>query len=121
MQAAHERASLERAWRSFEARITRELLARPLPDYWVPQQNRRVGATYYFNLKTGQISEEHPHMKFVRLNTRVEREKLDAALHQSWTTHQALMERVRSVEVAHRRALEARALAALDQRWRFAK
>jgi hypothetical protein len=48
----------------FETSTTRTTLEKPLPDYWVPQLNRRVNQTYYFNLKTGQISEEHPRTKF---------------------------------------------------------
>ena len=41
------------------------------------------------------LSEEHPHLKFARLNTRVEREKVDADLAQRMDARRAVVEHVR--------------------------
>ena len=37
------------------------LRQRPLPKHWLPQADRHSGRTYYFNLKTGAISQQHPY------------------------------------------------------------
>ena len=42
------------------------MLAKKLHADWIPQMNVERGESYFFNVRTGESTEEHPNMKQVR-------------------------------------------------------
>lgn len=81
---------------------------RQLPKHWLPQSDRHSGHTYYFNLKTGAISQVHPLQEAVE---EVRRQQQQAA-------ERLLAERIDALkEYEHRlqAGLEAQRTAKLEQ------
>ena len=49
-------------------------LAKKLHSDWIPQMNVEEGKSYFFNVRTGESSEEHPNMRQVRATERKQRQ-----------------------------------------------
>ena len=59
-EAVREKADFEGAFRKWSARMERQMLSKKLHADWIPQMNVERGESYYFNVKTGESSDEHP-------------------------------------------------------------
>ena len=47
---------------------------------WIPQMNMVSGASYFFNLKTGESSEEHPNLRNAQAVEKKQRQQGEAEL-----------------------------------------
>ena len=54
--------------------MERLTLAKKLHADWIPQMNVESGESYFFNVRTGESSDEHPNMKQVRATERKQRQ-----------------------------------------------
>ena len=73
-EAAREKADFEAAFTKWAARMERQTLAKKLHADWIPQMNVERGESYYFNVRTGESSEEHPNMRQVRATEKKQRQ-----------------------------------------------
>ena len=73
-EATREKAEFEEAFRKWQAKMERLTLAKKLHADWIPQMNVERGESYYFNVRTGESSEEHPNMKIVRSTEKKQRQ-----------------------------------------------
>ena len=71
---------VESEWSAFESQTTKSILSKPLPGYWVFQRDRKTGNIYYYNTKSNFSQDEHPYLKFVRVNLESERTIVDQKL-----------------------------------------
>ena len=84
--AARERRDFEESFRKWAAKMTKTMLARKLPSDWIPQMNTLTGASYFFNLKTGEAAEEHPNLKAAKKTERTQRKLAEEQLSERLAT-----------------------------------
>lgn len=72
-EAAREKTDFEIAFKKWSAKMERQMLAKKLHADWIPQMNVEKGESYYFNVRTGESSDEHPNMRQVRATERKQR------------------------------------------------
>ena len=73
-EARREKGDFEGAFKRWAAKMERLTLAKKLHADWIPQMNVERGESYYFNVRTGEASDEHPNMKQVRATERKQRQ-----------------------------------------------
>ena len=66
--------AFEEAFRKWAAKMERLTLQKKLHSDWIPQMNVEKGESYFFNVRTGESSEEHPNMRQVRTTERKQRQ-----------------------------------------------
>jgi len=72
-EAARERQEFEASFKRWAKGMQKHMLAKKLHADWIPQMNSANGESYYFNLRTGESSEEHPNMRQIRSLERKQR------------------------------------------------
>ena len=92
--AARERRDFEESFRKWAAKMTKTMLARKLPSDWIPQMNTLTGASYFFNLKTGEAAEEHPNLKAAKKTERTQRKLAEEQLTERLATLREYEERL---------------------------
>ena len=109
--AARERRDFEESFRKWAAKMTKTMLARKLPSDWIPQMNTLTGASYFFNLKTGEAAEEHPNLKAAKKTERTQRKLAEEQLSERLATLREYEERLADgrAQVLERYAAEAAA------------
>lgn len=80
-----ERSAFESKCALWRTRIERDVLAKPLPVDWIPQQSRVGGRSFFLNTSTGKVQEENPNLVSVRAlwDARVEAERKGSAQRES--------------------------------------
>eukprot|EP00965_Chrysotila_dentata_P216660 6189504-Pleurochrysis_carterae.AAC.5 len=78
--ALQERSEYEAAFRKWAIKMHKQTLAKKMHKDWIPQMNVSTGKTYFFNLKTGESSEEHPNVEVGRATERKQRGIADKAI-----------------------------------------
>ena len=64
-EATREKKDFDAAFSKWAARLQKHYLSKKLHADWIPQMNTLNGSSYFFNLKTGESSEDHPNLKQV--------------------------------------------------------
>jgi hypothetical protein len=65
-EVTREKCEFEEAFKKWASRMEKHVLGKKLHSDWIPQMNLGSGESYYFNVRTGESSEEHPNMRQVR-------------------------------------------------------
>jgi hypothetical protein len=76
-EVLREKRDFESAFRKWAAKMEKLTLAKKLHADWIPQMNVERGESYFFNVRTGESSEEHPNMKEVRKTEKKQRNLID--------------------------------------------
>jgi len=79
-EAEREKAEFEGSFKKWAARMERQTLAKKLHADWIPQMNVERGESYFFNVRTGESSEEHPNMRQVRATEKKQRQLAEAVM-----------------------------------------
>ena len=79
-EAEREKGDFEGSFAKWSARMERQTLAKKLHADWIPQMNLERGESYYFNVRTGESSEEHPNMRQVRATEKKQRQLAEAQM-----------------------------------------
>jgi hypothetical protein len=79
-EAKREKSEFEAAFKKWAVRMERQTLAKKLHADWIPQMNVERGESYFFNVRTGESSEEHPNMRQVRATERKQRQLAEAQM-----------------------------------------
>ena len=72
-ECTREKTDFEHAFKRWAAKMERQMLAKRLHADWIPQMNVERGESYYFNVKTGESSDEHPNMRQARATEKKQR------------------------------------------------
>ena len=64
-EATREKKDFDAAFGKWAARLQKHYVSKKLHADWIPQMNTLNGSSYFFNLKTGESSEDHPNLKQV--------------------------------------------------------
>eukprot|EP00964_Phaeocystis_antarctica_P152564 scaffold120508_cov63-Phaeocystis_antarctica.AAC.3 len=64
-EATREKKDFDAAFGKWAARLQKHYMTKKLHADWIPQMNTLNGSSYFFNLKTGESSEDHPNLKQV--------------------------------------------------------
>ena len=93
------------------ARLQKHYVSKKLHADWIPQMNTLTGASYFFNLKTGEAAEEHPNLKAAKKTERTQRKLAEEQLSERLATLREYEERLADgrVGVLERYAAEAAA------------
>jgi len=79
-EVVREKGEFEDAFKKWAAKMEKLTLAKKLHADWIPQMNVGSGESYYFNVRTGESSEEHPNMRQVRATEKKQRALAEAAV-----------------------------------------
>ena len=99
-EAEREKADFEGAFRKWAAKMERLTLAKKMHADWIPQMNVERGESYFFNVRSGESSEEHPNMKLVRATERKQRKLGEAQMEERLQRLQGYEEQLRDGERA---------------------
>ena len=99
-EAGREKADFETSFKKWAGRMERQTLAKKLHADWIPQMNVEEGQTYYFNVRTGESSEEHPNMRQVRATEKKQRGIGEAQILERLTRLKEYEEQLRGGEEA---------------------
>lgn len=72
-EVMREKNDFEESFKKWAAKMEKLTLAKKLHADWIPQMNVGSGESYYFNVRTGESSEEHPNMRQVRATEKKQR------------------------------------------------
>ena len=90
-----EKRDFESAFRKWAAKMEKLTLAKKLHADWIPQMNVERGESYFFNVRTGESSEEHPNMKEVRKTEKKQRKLAEEAMEERLARLQGYEEQLR--------------------------
>ncbi|KAL1503756.1 hypothetical protein AB1Y20_012225 [Prymnesium parvum] len=79
-EAIKEKDEFEEAFKKWAVRMEKQTLNKKLHADWIPQMDVGSGESYYFNVRTGESSAEHPNMRQVRATARKQRALAEAAM-----------------------------------------
>ncbi|KAL3925740.1 MAG: hypothetical protein SGPRY_003578 [Prymnesium sp.] len=79
-ETIREKEEFEHAFRKWAAKMEKQTLSKKLHADWIPQMNVGSGESYYFNVRTGESSEEHPNMRQVRATEKKQRALAEATM-----------------------------------------
>lgn len=79
-EVTREKCEFEEAFKKWASRMEKHVLGKKLHSDWIPQMNLGSGESYYFNVRTGESSEEHPNMRQVRATERKQRQLAEATI-----------------------------------------
>eukprot|EP00900_Chrysochromulina_parva_P024122 jgi/Chrpa1/6343/Chrysochromulina_OHIO_Genome00016702-RA len=94
-EVLREKRDFESAFRKWAAKMEKLTLAKKLHADWIPQMNVERGESYFFNVRTGESSEEHPNMKEVRKTEKKQRKLAEEAMEERLTRLQGYEEQLR--------------------------
>ena len=97
------------------AKMERLTLAKKLHADWIPQMNVERGESYYFNVRTGDSSEEHPNMKQVRATEKKQRQLAEAQIKERLDRLREYEELLRDGEEGHLERYEHQAAKVLGE------
>jgi hypothetical protein len=94
-EVLREKRDFESAFRKWAAKMEELTLAKKLHADWIPQMNVERGESYFFNVRTGESSEEHPNMKEVRKTEKKQRKLAEEAMEERLRRLQGYEEQLR--------------------------
>ena len=94
-EVLREKRDFESAFRKWAAKMEKLTLTKKLHADWIPQMNVERGESYFFNVRTGESSEEHPNMKEVRKTEKKQRKLAEEAMEERLARLQGYEEQLR--------------------------
>ena len=94
-EVLREKRDFESAFRKWAAKMEKLTLTKKLHADWIPQMNVERGESYFFNVRTGESSEEHPNMKEVRKTEKKQRKLAEETMEERLARLQGYEEQLR--------------------------
>ena len=110
-EATREKSEFEEAFSKWTARLHKHHLAKKLHADWIPQMNMVSGASYFFNLKTGESSEEHPNLRNAQAVEKKQRQQGEAELEKRLSLLREYEEKLQAGQAAQLRQYSSSAAA----------